>query len=207
MEAKNIQSKLLKEYWLSISNTYGKLLKAYQFSKKDEANIHSISNLLINEWKAVYPKFVLNPIEEQVLKLFHKIQTQGFEKEKDITSKIKIFEVYYYTAQYFDIFILPHDVNQSYNEFPRFEIKTNDENLILHRIFKDVWYEFLPDFDEKLYYELIGNNLNEYTMLYEFLSNCWLKTKKVTKSNVQALLTESTGQGITVYLDGTMKPF
>jgi len=96
-------------------------------------------------------------------------------------------------------------VKNSMMNFQDFEVKTKDENLILYNIFRELWFELFPNFDENNYYNLVRRNLKEYDMLYSFLSKCWLNSKRHTNSNVIATLSEATGCDNTLYLDGSKK--
>ena len=203
MHQNNIKSEILKQNWQTVQPIYLNLLSVKEKTNNEQIRLNSTSKAIAKEWNNIYPQFVLKPYEESVNKLFLTLQTNGYEKEKDIKSKISVFDVYYYTAQYFYLFVLPNECEELHNEFPRFEIKTNDENLMLYNIFREIWFELYPNFDENEYYNLVRRNLQEYEMLYDFLSRCWLNSQKLTKSNVIATLSEATGCGSTVYLDGS----
>lgn len=204
MDKKDIKSEFLKTHWEMIESTYNKLKLESEKEDQKESNYFSICQVMIEEWNSIYPTYVLEPIEKDVLSLFQRIQTGEFEKEKSISTKVEVFGVFYYTAQYFYIFVEPFDLNEAYDFTPRFEIKTNDPNRILHHIFGELWNELYPNFDAKEYYHLVGSNLKEYEMLYKFLSKCWLESLDITESTVKAVLSESTGCDNTVYLDGSM---
>jgi hypothetical protein len=139
MKINNIKSELIREYLDSIHSTYDKICiefdKISNSCKNPTEILHELKPTIIQEWQKMYKSFVLKPIEDDVMSLFNKIQTDKFEKSKSIIKKVQIFEVYYYTAQYFYIFVLPVGVDQEFDDFPRFEIKMNENNLTLKSLF------------------------------------------------------------------------
>ena len=118
-----------------------------------------------------------------------------------------MFEVFYYTSQYFYVFILPVGVDQEFDDFPRFEINMNEESLTLRSLFKEMIFELNFNVSDELLWEIILKDLKEYELLYDFFSYCWLTMKSKTKTNVIAILSEATGFGTTVFLDGSKKSF
>jgi len=207
MENNEVNSDLLKSNWHLIKSTYNKLKKESEREDQEASNYYSISQLMVDEWKDQYSSFVLNPIEKEVLSLFQKVQTKEFEKIKSISTDVELFGVYYYTIQYFYIFIEPFDLDEPYEDQPRFEIKTENQNIKLRQLFREMWFEIYPKFDSNEYYDIIDSNLKEYDSLYRFLSECWLKMKNRTNSKVRALMTEATGVDNPVYLDGLMSAY
>ena len=211
-EELNIQSEILKNHWNLIGETYviakEKYKECYSENNTDE-NIwkyQKVFSFLTEKWKSIYPEFVLLPIENQVFELFYKIQTKGFEKEKYISEAIEKFNVYYYLSQYFYLFVIPSlRDNYKYEDYPRFEIKTDDQNLLLYEIFGELWNELNEDADDEFgdFDELDLEEFNdiEFRSLGLFLSECWNKTKLKTGSKVIATLSEATSVGENYYLD------
>jgi len=120
MKSNNIKSEILKQYWQIAQPVYLHLVNEIGKQNNEQLIHDSASKIIIDEWNRIYTKFVLKPYEESINKLFLRIQTNGYEKEKDIKMPIEVFDVYYYTAQYFYIFILPNDCEEQHDEFPRF---------------------------------------------------------------------------------------
>ncbi|MBS9767424.1 MAG: hypothetical protein KGV44_07780 [Flavobacteriaceae bacterium] len=212
MENLNIESELLKEHWDLIGASYTKALKKYEKCNEneetdEEVKYEELIDFLTEEWKRIYPEFVLKPYENKILDLFYSIQTNKFEKEKNIPSKITKFNVFYYLCQYFYIFVLPNLKDDlKYEDYPRFEIETNDENIFLRKLFDEIWFELNKD-NEDSEIEELGDfglfefNEIEFNLLSSFLSKCWSETKIKTGSNVIATLSESTGVGKNYFLD------
>lgn len=206
----NIQSELLKNHWGLIGETYviakEKYKECYSENNTDE-NIwkyQKFFNFLTEKWKSIYPEFVLLPIENQVFELFYKIQTKGFENEKNISEEIGKFSVYYYLCQYFYLFVIPSlRYNYTYEDYPRFEIKTDNQNILLYEIFGELWNELneddeFGDFDEL---DLEEFNDIEFRLLSSFLTKCWNDTKAKTGTKVIATLSEATSVGENYFLD------
>ncbi len=205
----NIKSELLKNHWDLIGETYAiakeKYKNCYSENNLDEDvwKYKKVLDSLTKEWKSIYPKFVLQPIENKVFDLFYTIQTKGFEKEKNIAEEIKTFSVYYYLSQYFYIFVVPSlRNNYIYEDYPRFEIKTEDPNLLLYEIFGELWNELnendddeFGEFDLEEFYDI------EFRSLSLFLSKCWNETKAKTGSKTIATLSDSTGAGENYFLN------
>ena len=211
-EKYNIQSEILKNHWDIIGDTYVKAKEKYEEcflennDDEDYWKYGKVFELLIEEWKIIYPKFVLFPLENKILDLFYTIQTKGFENEKNIKEEINKFTVFYYLTQYLYIFVIPSNRNNfSYEEQPRFEIKTDDPNLLLREIFEEIWDEINLKDDEEFgtFDELdLGEFYNiEFNSLNVFLSKCWNNTKAKTNTKVIAILSESTGAGESYFLD------
>ncbi|MEK9612804.1 MAG: hypothetical protein VW080_02625 [Flavobacteriaceae bacterium] len=210
MEKIKIKSKLIREHWELISSTFHKVLKEFQKCKQkevfdDEWKYDTVFDVLLEEWNRIYPSYVLLPIQEELRKLFFKVQSKEFEKEKYISSEIDIFCVWYYTCQYFYIFIEPFNLSEQYEKNPRFDINTNDKNLLLLRIFGAIWDEIssvedpesgeFGEFDLEEFYDA------ELNLLHFFVSKCWNDVKAITKTKVKAIMNESTGAGEIYYLD------
>ncbi|MGG5507671.1 MULTISPECIES: hypothetical protein [unclassified Myroides] len=209
-EELNIQSELLKKHWDLIGETYVVAKEKYKvcFSNNtDEMNwkYQKIFDFLVEKWKDIYPKFVLIPIENQVFEMFYKIQTKGFEKEKNISEEIDKFSVYYYLCQYFYLFVIPSlRDNYTYEDYPRFEIKTDNQNLLLREIFSELWYELTgndEEFEEFDDLDLEEFNDIEFFLLSSFLTKCWNETKTKTGTKVIAILSEATNVGENYFLD------
>ena len=210
-EELKIQSELLKKHWDLIGETYIVAKEKYKecFSDNNiEDNIRKyqkVFDFLVEKWKSIYPEFVLIPIENQVFEMFYKIQTKGFEKEKNISEEIDKFSVYYYLCQYFYIFVIPIlRENYTYEDYPRFEIKTDNQNLLLREIFSDLWYELTGDdkeFEEFEVLDLDEFNDIEFLLLSSFLAKCWNETKAKTETKVIATLSEATSVGENYFLD------
>ena len=211
MKINNIKSELIREYLDSIHSTYDKICiefdKISNSCKNPTEILHELKPTIIQEWQKMYKSFVLKPIEDDVMSLFNKIQTDEFEKSKSIIKKVQIFEVYYYTAQYFYIFVLPVGADQEFDDFPRFEIKMNENNLTLKSLFSEMMLELDIMVSYELWWEIILKDLREYDLLYDFLSYCWLTMKSKTETNITAILSEATGFGTTVFLDGSKKKY
>ncbi len=208
----NIESEILKNEWHLIGNIFEKAQEKYNCCSEKNATdefekYEEVIEFLIQEYEKIYPKFVLEPYKENVINLFNSIQTKEFEKQKNISNEITKFQVFYYLCQYFYIFVLPIlEENIEYEDQPRFEINTKDENIKLFKIFNEIWwelnkenesseFELLEDFELLEFYEI------QVKLLTEFLSECWLKTKEETNSNVIAIMSESTGVGKNYLLD------
>jgi hypothetical protein len=206
------KSQLLNEYWDLIAQTYISAKEKYKVCysqnnlNEDEWKYQNLFDFLTEEWKRIYPNFVLVPIEKRVLDLFYAIQTKEFEKQKNISQEINKYTVYYYLSQYFYLFVTPTLRDQyNFEDQPRFEIKTDDENILLLEIFEEIWNELndkdddeFGDFDEL---DLEGFYEFEFNALGAFLSKCWNKTKEETNTKVIATLVESTGAGENYFLD------
>lgn len=208
----NIKSELLKQHWELISDTFKKAQEKYNECAKKNENDYEIRfkeliDYLTQEWEIIYPKFVLLPYKKEILNLFYKTQTNQFEKEKNIAEKISKFNVFYYLCQYCYIFIIPNTESDfKYEDYPRFEISTDDPNLLLYEIFNELWSELNKEnldseFEELEYSELGKFYKIEFNLLCSFLSKCWNETKIQTGSNVIATLSESTGVGEHYFLD------
>ena len=137
--------------------------------------------------------------------MFFKVQTKEFEKEKHISSVIDIFCVWYFTFQYFNIFIEPFNLSEEYEEKPRFGINTRDENLLLWRIFGEIWDEISsiedPVLDKFWQLDVPEFYDAELNLLHFFVSKCWNDVKAITKTKVKAIMNESTGADEIYYLD------
>ena len=219
MEKINIQSEILKDNWKLIEETFkqSKIIydKCYKKNASDnDWKYEKLFEFLSHKWKELYSEFVLLPYENEILSLFYKIQTKSFEKEKNIKGEVTKFNVFYYLSQYFYIFVLPNlNGNYEYEDYPRFEIKTNDQNRELYGIFEELWYELNEsnggykdsEFDEYDDLPLDVFNEIEFNLFSSFLSEKWNETKAKTNSNVIATLSESTGIGENYHLDENRK--
>jgi hypothetical protein len=208
-EQLDIKSELIKENLELIELTYRKALKEHNTNKSktiepSEWKNKNVFNILIEEFKRLYPIFVLEPIKNEVLNLFNQVLDRHYEKEKSITKMLNVFHVSYYTVQYFRILIQPlqNRLIEEYQQFPKLDIETNDENILLNDIFEEVWEEIIDDNNQPwtdivddLFYDI------EVNLLSEFLSKCWNETKAKTNSNAKAILSEMSGVGETYLLD------
>lgn len=211
MEPHNIKSELIRDNWELIKEIFKEAKVKYQECYKkttyDDWKYEELFSFLALKWKEIYPKFVLLPYENNILDLFYSIQNKCFEKEKNIKQEITKFNVFYYLSQYFYIFVIPNIQNDyEYEDYPRFEIKTNDENILLYEIFESLWYELDEgnedsEFDEYDDLPLEEFYRIEYNLLSFFLSKKWNETKIKTGSNVIATLSESTEVGKHYSLD------
>ncbi|WP_196887463.1 hypothetical protein [Aureivirga sp. CE67] len=197
MEKTEIKSDLLKEHWENASEIYYFLEKELKDLDYEE-DYEKLDEIIFEAWEKFYSDFVLNPIKEDVLKMFHHAQTSDFESKSSMEGETKIYSVYYYLAQYFSIGIATYDQSE---DFPSFEF--NDLNMTLYYIFEEIVEELNLEgfteedlFEEKCdYYDL------EVELLSEFLSECWNEVKTQTKQNVKAFLSEATGCGGEYSLD------
>ncbi|WP_179006563.1 hypothetical protein [Winogradskyella forsetii] len=205
----DIQSQLIKNNWQLINSTYE---KAYQINSEMKSRTTEIGRwknetlykFLEEEYKRHYPVFVLEPIKNDISNLFKKVHNQEFESQMSITDKISLFSVYYYISQYFRILIEPNQNLRSerYSDFPEMEIETDDENIKLKDIFKELWEEIINDNNESWidvgseeFYQI------EVKMLSGFLSNQWNKAKAENNSNLKAILFEMSDVGERYLLD------
>ncbi|WGH76705.1 hypothetical protein P8625_05995 [Tenacibaculum tangerinum] len=210
MNKDDIKSKLIKENWDLISSTFDKALKEFKKCKQkggvdNEWKYNTVIDVLLEEWNRIYPNYVLLPIQEELRKLFFKVQSKEFETEKNISSVIDVFCVWYYNCQYFYIFIEPFNLSEQHEENPRFEINTNNENLLLLEIFASIWDEIssIEDPESGEFWELDLPEFydTELNLLHFFVSKCWNDVKTITKTTVKAIMNESTGAGEIYYLD------
>jgi len=200
-ESYNIQSEDLKTHWTAIGATF---LKAKELNVDDGIN-SKVFHFLLEEWKRLYPSFVLEPIKNAVMEGFHYAQTQGFEKDEKIKETATAFRVYYYLAQYFSLKIEPNVIKEhTVENYPEYDIHFGDANRDLFMLLSEVWEEldnrntsdadYFEDIDG-YYYE------TELNYLHSFLSDCWNETKEKTGSTAIAILSEATAVGCDYLLD------
>lgn len=200
-EYHNIQSEDLKTNWDFIGPTF---LKAKELNVDDGSN-NNVYNFLFEEWKRLYPSFVLHPVKNAVMKGFHFAQTQGFERERNIKETATAFRVYYYLAQYFSLKIEPNVIKKHPKGLDtEYDIHFGDANRDLFMLLSEVWEELdngnTSDADcfedvDGYYYE------TELEYLHLFLSDCWNEAKQKTGSTAIAILSEATACDYDYLLD------
>ncbi|GFD73600.1 hypothetical protein KUL113_30200 [Tenacibaculum sp. KUL113] len=206
MENFEIKSNLLREKWDSINTVYYSLKE--ELSKhKSAIEFDQLYDFLLEEWRKIYPSFVLYPIKEKILNLFFQAQTTDFELKTPTKDKTKVYSVHYYLLQYFSIGIIPH---HGYESFPDIRLKSSesgDPNLTLYEIFEEICSELGLDSitEDDLFYDSSEFYQIEVELLSDFLSKCWNETKSKTKLNVKGILFESTGADIDYNLDENKK--
>ena len=211
-----VKSKLLKENWHFIEDVYIKLknkssktqkgILSFFKSDQEDLSFKEVYDVLLNEWKIVYPKFVLEPIREDVLELFFKAQNTDFTQNNELDVKQRSYYVHYYLCQYFSLGIIP---NGESNNFPDMSLNTSnyeDKNLELYEVFEAIYTEL--NFDSLTEEELFDDNSEFYqaevVMLRSFLSECWNETKLKTNLDVKGVLIESTGADDAYSLDDNL---
>ena len=206
MENFEIKSSLLREKWDSINTIYYSL-KEELSKNKSGIEFDELYDFLLEEWRNIYPSFVLHPIKEKVLNLFFQAQTTDFKLKTPTKDKTKVYSVHYYLLQYFSIGIIPH---HDYENFPDIGLSSSESgnpNLILYDIFEEICSELGLDSitEDDLFYDSSEFYQVEVALLSDFLSKCWNETKSKTKLNVKGILFESTGAGIDYNLDENKK--
>ncbi|CAM1349454.1 MULTISPECIES: hypothetical protein [Tenacibaculum] len=206
MENFEIKSNLLREKWDSINTVYYSL-KEELSKNKSGIEFDQLYDFLLEEWRNIYPSFVLHPIKEKILNLFFQAQTTDFKLKTPTRDKTKVYSVHYYLLQYFSIGIIPH---HDYESFPDIRLKSSesgDPNLILYEIFEEICSELGLDSitEDDLFYDSSEFYQIEVELLSDFLSKCWNETKSKTKLNVKGILFESTGADTDYNLDKNKK--
>ena len=206
MENFEIKSNLLREKWDSINTIYYSL-KEELSKNKSGIEFDQLYDFLLEEWRNIYPSFVLHPIKEKILNLFFQAQTTDFKLKTPTRDKTKVYSVHYYLLQYFSIGIIPH---HDYESFPDIRLKSSesgDPNLILYEIFEEICSELGLDSitEDDLFYDSSEFYQIEVELLSDFLSKCWNETKSKTKLNVKGILFESTGADTDYNLDKNKK--
>ena len=208
----NIKSEILKTHWNLIYDTYITAKEKYkECNSKNNFNkaywkYSELFDFFIYEWKSIYSKFVILPIENKVSDLFFTIQTKSFEKENNKSEATDIFCIYYCLFQYFYIFASPGlEDDNNYKDLLRLEIKTDSPNLLLYIIFGELWNELNEDNDTEFgdFSEFDLSDFYEFEVrsLQVFLSNCWNEIKSKTGSTTIATLSEATGADVHYSLD------
>lgn len=199
-EAYNVKSEYLKAYWKIIGDTY---IRFKTIAEQDEKNT-SPYFFLLEEWKRLYPSFVLQPLKNKVMKRFYFAQTKGFEEEKQIKEEITAFRVIYYLAQYFFLKIEPNIIREDKPEIlPEYDIHLGDANRKLFLLLSEIWEECNSNIDEDAYLQDFDNYFYdvELAFLQSFLADCWNETKQLTGSKAIAILSEGTAAGYDYLLD------
>lgn len=199
-KACNVKSEFLKAYWKIIGDTY---IRVKTIAEQDKFNADRYF-FLLEEWKRLYPSFVLQPLKSKVMKHFYFAQTKGFEEEKQIKEEITAFLVVYYLRQYFFLKIQPNIIREDKPEIlAEYDIHFGDANRKLFLLLSEIWKElnshvddddYLQDFDSYFYDAELG-------FLQSFLADCWNETKQQTGSTAIAILSEGTAADSDYLLD------
>lgn len=200
-ESYNIQSEDLKTHWNLIGPTF---IKAQELNVDDGINI-KVYNFLLEEWKRLYPSFVLEPVKKAVMEGFYYAQTQGFEREGKVKEEITVFRVYYYLLQYFSLKIEPNVIKEhDIENYPEYDIHFGDANRDLFMLLSEVWEELdNANTSDAFYFEDVDGYYYETELIYlqTFLSDCWNETKSKTGSTAYAILSEATAGDYDYWLD------
>lgn len=189
-EAYNVKSEDLKAYWEIIGDTY---IRAIAINEPDDDNME-LFLFLFEEWKRLYPSFVLQPVKSKVMKHFYFAQTKGFEEEKQIKEEITAFRVFYYLAQYFSLKIQPNSIREYKSEsYPDYDMHSGDANRKLFLLLSEIWEELNEGYFNDDFEDFDGDFYDtELSYLQSFLADCWNETKQLTGSTAIAILSEGT---------------
>ena len=212
MENYNGKSQLIKTNWELINNSYKRisdLIKPYQSKGSIELeDLGNIYKIIVEEWNIVYPNYVFSKIKKDTQNVFNKVQTRGFEVEKSVSVEINNFTIFYYIADYFNIYIEPNPRVIQNNENVIFQITQDDElNQELRDIFNELWNEITDEIldnedKEDFFDEILSEFYDaEVRLLEKFLAEYWNKEKQITHSDTRAFMAEHTGVGHIFYLD------
>jgi len=209
----DVKSELLRKHWKFINVTYGSLVKIVKENESKTDTDTDISfrfemtlfdqfyDIIYDQFREIYQKFVLHPIRDEVLTIFHKAQTSDLKLKTPSNNNTKVYSVYYYLYQYFSVQI---EAYHECEEYVHFELDDADDlNLLLYELFETIWHEL--NLGTKTEEELFDDKSEFYDLevkfLSEFLSKCWNETKAKTKINAIGILTEATSIGTTYSLD------
>ncbi|WP_289043517.1 hypothetical protein [uncultured Olleya sp.] len=208
----NFESKLLNDNLEIIYPAYlslKELITDYNLKLDTDDEIdsqtffYSLYDVTLKHWNNIYPKFVLNPIKDEITQAFIKALKTDFKLKNPSKFKEKIYFVHYYILQYFSIGIMPYHEHDS---FPDLGLKTADSgdlNLLLYDLFNELWDELKIDslIDDELFDDRTEFYDSEVNYLSEFLSSCWIEAKSNTNIKAIGILGESTAVGETYSLD------
>jgi hypothetical protein len=200
------ESETLNENWELLKPFYDSLkevLDDHDFEEDDDYGM-SLYELLLDrvfhEWEQIYPKYVLEPAREGILKIFKEALLREFTTQP----KVKEYLVIYYTAQYFFVGIQPfHDEEKHFRLDLKMPESKEDLNIELYDLIEELWEELdLTELSEEEIYEDKSDFYDrEVAFLLDFLSEIWNEAKASTKINATAILSEGTSIGRDYSLD------